>query len=950
VLKIERRLMAISEGKRRNMLLIQGMGGSGKTTLLRHLMEWWQTTGFVEQVSYFGYDERTWNAGQIMDRLAQELLGDKLGIFRALDAAAQRKMLGHKMCSEKHLLVLDNMESITGSSLAIKNTLKPEELQELRTFLAELLGGETMVLMSSRGSEEWLADGEGAPLRPSDVYHLPGLDDQAATTLAERVLERHVNDVKKRETYRQSEEFQKLLKLLDGYPLPIQVVLANLADQTPGQVLGALKEGGAIKDDSKIQDKTESIMLCIEYSHGNLKPEDQKLLMTLAPFTGVVFQPLIEKYIEYMRQQPALKDLPFQRMPEVLQRAQDWGLVTTDRMTGYLRLQPVLPYFLRTRLNQEPEEKQAVEAAYRAIYDGVTDMLASLMDSKDAQEKQRGQALAGQEYENLYTALEMDLKAKGSILQPYRALSLYLESTQEQQRGLEMGQMVRAELEGYSAEALQGPIGLEVVYIVDNIAMRQLSLKRYVEAGEGYKKALELYEGLTTLDTKTKALGKTSIYHNLGVVAQKQRLWLQAEEYYQKALKICIDFNDRYRQARTYHQLGYVAQEQRLWPQAEEYYQKALEIYTEFNDRYSQASTYHNLGMVTEEQRLWPQAEEYYQKALKICIEFNDRYNQASTYHQLGYVAQEQRLWPQAEEYYQTALEIYIKFNDRYNQASTYHNLGMVAQEQRLWLQAEEYYQKGLEICIKSKDRYEQVSTYHKLGYVAQEQRKWPQAEEYYQKGLEIFIELDDRHNQAGTYRNLGMVAQEQRKWQQAEEYYQKALEIYIEFNDWFSQAGTYNQLSAVAREQRLWQQAEEYYQKALEIYIEFKDRYSQAGTYHNLGMVAQEQRLWQQAEEYYQKALKIFEFKDRYSQARTYHRLGMVAQEQRKWDIARENLLKALEILFEFEDQHSGAIALRSLSCLWQATTDHRILTEVARILSISQEDAKKLLERVAK
>ena len=129
VLEIERRLLATSEGKRRNMLLVQGMGGSGKTTLLKHLMEWWQTTRFVEQVSYFGYDEHAWNAGQIMDRLAQELLPDKLSVFRSLDPAAQREMLGHKMCSERHLLVLDNMESITGSILAIKNTLNHGEQQ-----------------------------------------------------------------------------------------------------------------------------------------------------------------------------------------------------------------------------------------------------------------------------------------------------------------------------------------------------------------------------------------------------------------------------------------------------------------------------------------------------------------------------------------------------------------------------------------------------------------------------------------------------------------------------------------------------------------------------------------------------------------------------------------------------------------------------------------------------
>ena len=92
-----------------------------------------------------------------------------------------------------------------------------------------------------------------------------------------------------------------------------------------------------------------------------------------------------------------------------------------------------------------------------------------------------------------------------------------------------------------------------------------------------------------------------------------------------------------------------VAQEQRQWAQAEQYYQQALAIYIEFNDRYEQAGTYHQLGSVAQEQRQWAQAEQYYQQALAIYIEFNDRYEQAGTYHQLGIVAQEQRQWAQAE-------------------------------------------------------------------------------------------------------------------------------------------------------------------------------------------------------------------------------------------------------------------------------------------------------------
>ena len=69
-----------------------------------------------------------------------------------------------------------------------------------------------------------------------------------------------------------------------------------------------------------------------------------------------------------------------------------------------------------------------------------------------------------------------------------------------------------------------------------------------------------------------------------------------------------------------------MAQEQRQWAQAEQYYQQALQLYIEFNDRYSQASTYHQLGRVAQEQRQWAQAREYFLTTLQIGVEFNDEY------------------------------------------------------------------------------------------------------------------------------------------------------------------------------------------------------------------------------------------------------------------------------------------------------------------------------------
>ncbi|MEW6349111.1 MAG: tetratricopeptide repeat protein, partial [Thermodesulfobacteriota bacterium] len=843
ILHTEKRLLT-----RRNLLLIRGMGGAGKTTLLHHLAEWWQTTGFVDRVWYFGYDERAWSRQQIMAAIARDLMSEVeyLKKFQPLQPASQQELLAERLRAERHLLILDNLESITGSHLAIRNTLPEQERTYLHDFLSEAAGGRTTVLLGSRGGEAWLAPGTFE----DNVYELPGLDPEAASTLSDLILERHHATTYRTDKVHQK-DLQRLLDLLAGYPLPMEVVLANLARQSPAEVLEALQAGDE-KIDLRSENKTESILRCIDYSHSNLSPEAQQLLMCLAPFTSVINAAYLDQYTEELREQPALARLPFDRWEEVLQEAADWGLLSPHPdISGFLSLQPILPYFLRSRLAaaEHGETRAAIETAFRTHYDGMAGAIYTWFESKEPEDKQLGQDVAHLEYENLVTALNLALTAQVSMLDPYRVLSGYLDTTQDHRRGLELGETVLARLEAYPPDVLSGRLGAEFVGVLGSIAKRQLKTQQYAAAEASYRKALAIWLESKGHEPNEIRRGSASTYHQLGMVAQEQRQWAQAEQHYQQALQIYIEFNDRYSQASTYHNLGAVAQAQRQWAQAEQHYQQALQICIECKDRYDQARIYHQLGMVAQEQRQWQQAEQHYQQALQIKIEFDDRYSQASTYHNLGAVEQAQRQWEQAEQHYQQALQIFIEFNDRYSQASTYHQLGIVAQEQRQWEQAEQHYQQALQIYIEFNDRYSQAGTYHQLGRVAEEQRQWQQAAQHYQQALHIYIEFGDRYEQASTYHQLGIVAQEQRQWEQAKQHYQQALQIYIEFKDGYEQAGTYHQLGMVAEEQRQWEQAEQHYQQALHIYIEFGDRYEQASTYHQLGIVAQEQRQWEQAE-----------------------------------------------------------------------------------------------------
>ena len=65
----------------------------------------------------------------------------------------------------------------------------------------------------------------------------------------------------------------------------------------------------------------------------------------------------------------------------------NWGLLSSEEKSPMLWLQPVFPYFLRTRLADPARaaQKAAIERAFRAHYDGWA-LVRRLLQSKEPQD------------------------------------------------------------------------------------------------------------------------------------------------------------------------------------------------------------------------------------------------------------------------------------------------------------------------------------------------------------------------------------------------------------------------------------------------------------------------------------------------------------------------------------------------------------------------------------
>jgi tetratricopeptide (TPR) repeat protein len=565
ILKIEKNLLV-----RSNLLLLQGMGGAGKTTLLKYLADWWLRTGFVENVFYFGYDLKAHSLNEILYYIAKRIYDRfKFATFTALLPEVQADEIVRELRTKRYALILDNTESITGEKLSIPNTLPPAERTALKAFLAQLKGGLSVVLIGSRSDEEWLKPGTFGNNR----YLLQGLNWESATTFAHEILQENGLAIK---AVANGPHFERLMKLLAGYPLALKAILPNLKRKTAKVILDDLQAGVGDLDKGNAQEKTESIIKCIEYAYSNLSEDAQKLLLCLAPFQSAVtvLPDIIENYFHELRKEEPFKDYPFSKLDQVIQEAVRNGFmqeVSPESGQPIMVLQPAFTFFLRNKLQAENVLlRESLETSFINQYRHLGSLLVELLYSNDVESQKRGEWLTNLEYDNFYQALIILLNRHENVGSVYKVIAGYLKKQNRHNERLQIAEMVHKKTKQYSLDLLSKEIIYDLVDIENTLGSAYYFLNQRTKAQQTWEELLALYETNSFIDHEVELQSLRGLaWNNLGSIAQEHKDFKSAEDYYQKALSIYDQCQDVYNQGQTYNNLGSAYYEQKDFLRAE---------------------------------------------------------------------------------------------------------------------------------------------------------------------------------------------------------------------------------------------------------------------------------------------------------------------------------------------------------------------------------------------
>lgn len=694
------------------VVVLHGYGGQGKTALASEAARWLHRTGRFPGGAAFIAFERGCGAELALSWTRQALLGDDFATLEQVADSLRRR---------PGLVIFDNFESVLANGDA---PLADADLRSVLDLAWRWAGGDQRldpngprVLITTRDVD--FRDARLAPSQRCAHVQLGGLGRGEALELGRAVLaDRGIDHAKI-----DREGLSRLMELLGGHPLSLNLVLPRLAEQTPAALVAdfdALLPGfttGAAKE------RNESLAVSLEFSLRRLGEASRAALPDLGVFAAGAFDHAVTDItgMAWATWQTIRSELVGAGLATVDDSV---GLNVQDERSGqavqsfYVRFHPTLPPYLRGRL--DAPRLAALEERHWQVYYA----LANYLYRADRQNPEGARAIVQRDLPNLRRGLELALAHAAAHPSDAAALEAAVDFADRVNRFLDIfglrrerarvqervdallatrgGDLTRAEYVALSnrgealldagrareAEVLFRDLlarlpaadgaapdawGYERALTLGRIGRTLGAQGRPEQAAAAYRQELALLARLAQSDTVRREAGVT--HTDLADVLADLGRYAEARAEYEASLAIKRENGDLRGIGVSEGQLGTLALLQRDYAEARRRYRDALAAFQRLDEPGHEAVAWHQLGRVAQEERAWDEAERCYRESVRLKEAAGDLPGAARTANQLGNVCDAAGRPAEAETWYRRALNAFATLGDRRSEATCANNL-----------------------------------------------------------------------------------------------------------------------------------------------------------------------------------------------------------------------------------------------------------------------------------
>jgi len=659
------------------LVTVLGVGGCGKTRLVRRYA--WAWLG-------------DWPGGVVFADLsdARSFEGVLAALSAALDVpladANPTAQIGHAIVARgRCLVILDNFEQVIAHAEAT-----------LGEWLSKT--GEARFVVTSR--ERLRLQGEVIlALEP-----LP-LADAAVALFTARARAQRPDFVL---TESNRGEVERIVSLLDGLPLAIELAAARLRVLSPAQLANRLRDRFSLLAGARGPTARQATLrAAIDWSWNLLAPWEQAAIAQCAVFDGGFTLEAAEQVLDLSAWPDALQPL------DAVQALVDKSLLRTWVPAAESRFGFDEPYFgMYVSIKEYASEKLraqgdaaalAVELRHgRCFAAHGTDAAIEALYGHDCMHKRRSLAL---ELDNLVTACRRALARGDSDT----ALETYCAA--------------------WEALDLRGPFGM----------------------------ALELGAQVQALPGLAPAAGARAMRVRACVARRAGRMALSGE-YFQASIGLARQAGDRRAEANARYNLGNVQLDLGHVEEAQAEFEAALRLHQELGNRRGQGTALSGLGSLLGIQGRTDEALMYYRQALDIQREIGNRIDEANVLSLIAVQLAQSGALAQARVEWEASLAISEVLEDRVAMGEILTNLGTLNLEQGNAQEGAQSYERALTIHREVGNRRFEGYVLGDMGRMHLAQGGLDAARPCLEQALAIARETGERRQQGAVLRSLGEV------------------------------------------------------------------------------------------------------------------------------------------------------------------------------------------------
>jgi predicted ATPase/class 3 adenylate cyclase/Tfp pilus assembly protein PilF len=523
-------------------------------------------------------------------------------------------------------------------------------------------------------------------------------------------------------------EVLRVVRLLDGLPLAIELAAARVRVLSPAQIVQRLTDRFVLLAGARgVAARQATLRAAIDWSWDLLSPWEQAGLAQCSVFEGGFTLEAVESVLD-------LGPWPDAPPPiDLIHSLVDKSLLRVWTPRQERRFDIDQPYFgMYISIHEYAADKlarrgEAVLAAAQRRHGGWFARLG-LQDAVEALSREGGirrRLALALEVDNLAVACRRALaRGEGGVAAPcFRAL--------------------------WEVLSLQGPFGVA------------LGLGSQALACDDLSSALRIDTTLALANAQMRS-GRID----------------EARELLGPMLALARDAGERRREGSVLSQLAHLDREQGHMARAKAQFEAALAIQRETGHRLDQGVALHNLGNLLDQQGEPQRSRECHEAALALYTDLGHRHGVGHVHASLGILNRHQGRMDEGQAQYEAALAIFREAGDRRSEGITLGNLGNLRVDQGQLERGRTDLLAALAIHRSVGSRMVEPYVLGTLGLVHCQLQQPDAAREHLEQALAIDREVANRYHQSWVLARLGALEIEEGRLEAAQQHLALGLEL----------------------------------------------------------------------------------------------------------------------------------------------------------------------------